>query len=134
MLLVIGNKNYSSWSLRSWIALKMLGVPVDRKRIALRRPGDEGRDPALFVRRARADPARRRHGGVGLARHPRVPGREASAALAERPGAARKGAFSGRRSPRSSGKGRMPNHVSAMSAFGRLRTLELLAHGQDMLA
>ena len=38
MLLVIGNKNYSSWSLRSWIALKMLGVPVDKKRIALRRP------------------------------------------------------------------------------------------------
>ena len=37
MLLVIGNKNYSSWSLRSWIALKMLGVPVDKKRIALRR-------------------------------------------------------------------------------------------------
>jgi glutathione S-transferase len=29
MLLVIGNKNYSSWSLRPWIALKMLGVPVD---------------------------------------------------------------------------------------------------------
>src|SRR5438309_95361 len=66
--------------------------------------------------------ARRRHGGVGLARHPRVPGREASAALAERPGAARKGAFSGRRSPRSSGKGRMPNHVSGMSAFGREAT------------
>src|SRR5258708_36774252 len=38
MLLVIGNKNYSSWSLRSWVALKMLGVPVDKKRIALRRP------------------------------------------------------------------------------------------------
>src|SRR5437879_6077877 len=37
MLLVIGNKNYSSWELRSWIALKMLGVPVDKKRIALRR-------------------------------------------------------------------------------------------------
>jgi len=38
MLLVIGNKNYSSWSLRPWIALKMLGVPFDEKRIALRRP------------------------------------------------------------------------------------------------
>src|SRR6266850_846119 len=37
MLLVIGNKNYSSWSLRPWIALKMLGVPFDEKRIALRR-------------------------------------------------------------------------------------------------
>jgi glutathione S-transferase len=37
MLLVIGNKNYSSWSLRPWIALKVLGVPFDEKRIALRR-------------------------------------------------------------------------------------------------
>lgn len=25
-LLVIGNKRYSSWSLRGWIVLKMLGV------------------------------------------------------------------------------------------------------------
>ena len=38
MLLVIGNKNYSSWSLRPWIALKLLGVPFDEKRIALKRP------------------------------------------------------------------------------------------------
>jgi glutathione S-transferase len=38
MLLVIGNKNYSSWSLRPWIALKVLGVPFDERRIALRRP------------------------------------------------------------------------------------------------
>jgi glutathione S-transferase len=38
MLLVIGNKNYSSWSLRPWVALKVLGVPFDEKRIALRRP------------------------------------------------------------------------------------------------
>src|SRR6266481_942506 len=38
MLLVIGNKNYSSRSLRSWVALKRLGVPVDEKRIALRGP------------------------------------------------------------------------------------------------
>jgi glutathione S-transferase len=38
MLLVIGNKNYSSWSLRPWIALKVLGVQFDEKRIALRRP------------------------------------------------------------------------------------------------
>lgn len=38
MLLVIGNKNYSSWSLRPWLALKVLGVPFDEKRIALRRP------------------------------------------------------------------------------------------------
>src|SRR3989442_14953794 len=38
MLLVIGNKNYSSWSLRPWIALKVLGVPFDEKRIHLYAP------------------------------------------------------------------------------------------------
>ncbi|HET7362796.1 MAG TPA: glutathione S-transferase family protein [Burkholderiales bacterium] len=37
MQLVIGNKNYSSWSLRPWIALKVLGVPFDEQRIVLRR-------------------------------------------------------------------------------------------------
>ena len=42
MLLVIGNKNYSSWSLRPWIALKVLGVPFDEKRIALRGPETKG--------------------------------------------------------------------------------------------
>src|SRR5947209_4181382 len=35
MLLVIGNKNYSSWSLRPWIAMKVFGFPFDEKRIAL---------------------------------------------------------------------------------------------------
>jgi len=39
MLLVIGNKNYSSWSLRPWLAMKMLGLAFDEKRIALYDPG-----------------------------------------------------------------------------------------------
>lgn len=34
-LLVVGNKNYSSWSLRSWIMLKHLGVDFDEVRIPL---------------------------------------------------------------------------------------------------
>ena len=29
MQLVIGNKNYSSWSLRPWIAMKALGIPFE---------------------------------------------------------------------------------------------------------
>ena len=41
MLLVIGNKNYSSWSLRPWIALKVLGIPFDELRIPLYRPGSK---------------------------------------------------------------------------------------------
>src|SRR5258706_16212926 len=39
MLLVIGNKNYSSWSLRPWIAMKVLGIPFQEKRIPLYVPG-----------------------------------------------------------------------------------------------
>lgn len=41
MILVIGNRNYSSWSLRAWIALKVLGVPFEEKRIALYGPGSK---------------------------------------------------------------------------------------------
>jgi glutathione S-transferase len=39
MILVIGNKNYSSWSLRPWIAMKVLGIPFQEKRIPLYGPG-----------------------------------------------------------------------------------------------
>jgi glutathione S-transferase len=38
MLLVIGNKNYSSWSLRPWLAMKVHGVAFDEKRIHLYAP------------------------------------------------------------------------------------------------
>ncbi len=38
MLLVIGNKNYSSWSLRPWIAMKVFDFAFDEKRIPLDRP------------------------------------------------------------------------------------------------
>jgi glutathione S-transferase len=36
--LVIGNKNYSSWSLRPWLALKMAGVPFEEIQVLLYRP------------------------------------------------------------------------------------------------
>jgi glutathione S-transferase len=39
MLLVIGNYNYSSWSLRAWIALKVFGFGFDVTRIPLYGPG-----------------------------------------------------------------------------------------------
>jgi glutathione S-transferase len=35
MLLVVGNKNYSSWSLRPWLAMKVLGIPFREERIPL---------------------------------------------------------------------------------------------------
>lgn len=39
MRLLIGNKNYSSWSLRPWLALTQLGIPFQEERIALFVPG-----------------------------------------------------------------------------------------------
>ena len=36
--LVIGNKNYSSWSLRPWMALSMARIPFDETIIPLRQP------------------------------------------------------------------------------------------------
>jgi glutathione S-transferase len=36
--LVIGDKNYSSWSLRPWLALKYFGIPFVEERIRLRQP------------------------------------------------------------------------------------------------
>lgn len=36
--LVIGNKNFSSWSLRAWLALKVAGVEFQEVNIALRQP------------------------------------------------------------------------------------------------
>jgi len=43
MRLIIGNKNYSSWSLRAWIALKQLGIPFEEERVALFEPGYKAR-------------------------------------------------------------------------------------------
>jgi glutathione S-transferase len=39
MKLVIGNKNYSSWSLRPWIAMKQLGIAFEEVLIPLQQPG-----------------------------------------------------------------------------------------------
>jgi glutathione S-transferase len=38
-LLVIGNKNYSSWSLRPWLLLRHFGVEFEEVRLALDSPG-----------------------------------------------------------------------------------------------
>jgi glutathione S-transferase len=40
-LLIIGNKNYSSWSLRAWLMLKHAEVDFEEMRIALHVPGYE---------------------------------------------------------------------------------------------
>ena len=37
-LLVIGNRNYSSWSLRAWLALRQAGLQFEERRVLLNRP------------------------------------------------------------------------------------------------
>jgi glutathione S-transferase len=43
MTLVIGNKNYSSWSMRPWIALRAAGIAFDEIVIPLYEPGSKER-------------------------------------------------------------------------------------------
>src|SRR5689334_20735906 len=43
LTLVIGNKNYSSWSLRPWIAMKAAGIPFSETVIPLYEPGSKER-------------------------------------------------------------------------------------------
>jgi glutathione S-transferase len=38
LIIVVGNKNYSSWSMRPWLALKKTGAPFEEVVIALDRP------------------------------------------------------------------------------------------------
>ena len=38
LTLVIGNKNYSSWSMRPWLVLRQAGIPFEEVRIPLYRP------------------------------------------------------------------------------------------------
>jgi glutathione S-transferase len=52
MKLVIGNKNYSSWSMRPWILLTQLGIPFEEERVSLA-------GPALKARLLRISPAGR---------------------------------------------------------------------------
>ena len=56
LILIIGNKNYSSWSLRSWLTLKQSGLTFEEVRISLDLPdthtrileySPSGRVPAL---------------------------------------------------------------------------------------
>jgi glutathione S-transferase len=63
LTLYIGNKNYSSWSLRGWLAVKLTGQPFDEVLIPLDRPetrasilahSPSGRVPAL------------KHGPIGV--------------------------------------------------------------------
>ncbi|HJV87261.1 MAG TPA: glutathione S-transferase family protein [Noviherbaspirillum sp.] len=41
--LVIGNKNYSSWSMRPWVAMTAFGIPFEEIRVGLDRPDTSAR-------------------------------------------------------------------------------------------
>ena len=43
LALAIGNKNYSSWSMRPWVAMKHAGIPFVEHRIALYQPDSKRR-------------------------------------------------------------------------------------------
>jgi len=43
LVIVIGNKNYSSWSLRPWLALKATGAPFGEVMVGLRQPETKAR-------------------------------------------------------------------------------------------
>jgi glutathione S-transferase len=43
MKLVIGNKNYSSWSLRAWLLMRVKDIPFEELRIPLYQPGSRER-------------------------------------------------------------------------------------------
>jgi glutathione S-transferase len=47
LTLVIGNKNYSSWSFRPWIAMKTTGSAFDETVIPIREPGSKERTLAI---------------------------------------------------------------------------------------
>src|SRR5262249_25140692 len=45
--LIIGNKNYSSWSMRPWIAMKAAGIAFEEEGISLNASGLKGRVGAI---------------------------------------------------------------------------------------
>jgi len=40
--LIVGNKNYSSWSLRGWLAARLAGIEFDEQVVRLSEPGSRG--------------------------------------------------------------------------------------------
>ena len=56
-ILYVGNKNYSSWSMRPWLALRWAGVAFEERVIPLGGPGtptSHAGDPCRLSQRPRA--------------------------------------------------------------------------------
>ena len=78
LTLIIGNKNYSSWSMRPWIAMKAAGIAFTEEVISLDAPDFKARVSQGLGHRQGAGAVRRRRPCLGVARDPRISRREIS--------------------------------------------------------
>ena len=95
--LYIGNKNYSSWSLRGWLVAKLSGEPFEEVAGPARRADAESGQPRVLAVRSRALPARGRHRRLGFDGDRRSSRGAPSRHVARRSGRARVGARDQRR-------------------------------------
>jgi glutathione S-transferase len=96
--LYLGNKNYSSWSLRGFLAMKLSGAPFVERMVSLSGTGDPSPGNRAFSPTGRVPlSARRRNGRVGFAVDCGIPRRAASRNVACRSGDARVGSLGRRR-------------------------------------
>ena len=80
--LITANRNYSSWSLRPWLLMKALGIPLRGPARAVRQARQLRRFPRVLADRPGAAAARRRAARVGFARHHALPRRPARGRVA----------------------------------------------------
>jgi len=73
--LIIGNKNYSSWSFRPWLAMKVAGIAFAETLISLEAADFKSRLLTLSSRQG-AGSDRRRRTHLGIASDPRISGRK----------------------------------------------------------
>ena len=71
--LYIGNKNYSSWSLRPWVLMRALAIPFVEHVVTFRSGHELGEVPCVLAERQGAVPGRRHDRGLGFHGHRRVP-------------------------------------------------------------
>ena len=78
LTIYLGNKNYASWSLRAWLALKRSAAEFDEVVIPLYQPGSRRDGHAILALGTGAGIAARRADGLGQSGHLRISGRNLS--------------------------------------------------------
>ena len=91
--LYIGNKNYSTWSLRAWVLMKTAGIPFREQRLLLDEPDSSARHPGSLSVGKGSMPPRRAGGGVGFDGDRGIPRRAPPRLVARRQRGARLGAL-----------------------------------------